>query len=75
MSQDRFAGIRFVLKHRVLITITCAAAPLIVGIWFALRFDKIDFARLGLLLAPAAWLITRVFLELLDVVSETLFPR
>ena len=75
MSQDRFAGIRFVLKHRALLTMACATAPLIVGIWFALRTDKIDFAILGLLLAPAAWLIVRVFLELLDVVSETLFPR
>jgi hypothetical protein len=75
VSQDRFAGIRFVLKHRSVVTVVLASAPLLIGAWFAARFDTIDFAILGLVLAPAAWLFVRVLLELLDVVSETLFPR
>lgn len=75
MSPDRFSTLRFVLRHRSVIVFTLTLVPLLAGAWIWLRSGVIDFAVGGLLLAPLAWLVARVLLELLDVVAETLLPR
>lgn len=75
MAQDRFDGIRFVLRHRGTLVMLLTLLPLAGGVWAGVRTGTIDFVIAGLLLTPLAWVIARAWLELLDVVSETLFPR
>lgn len=75
MSQDRFDGIRLVLRHRRGLVALLTALPVIGGLWAGWRTGAGDFVLAGVLLAPLVWLIARAWLELLDVVSETLFPR
>lgn len=75
MSPDRFTTIRFVLRHRHSIAAVLTVLPLVAGAYAWLRSGLIDFALAGLILTPLAWLVSRVLLELLDVVAETLLPR
>lgn len=75
LSPDRFATMRFVLRHRSLFVGILTALPLVAGGYLGWRSGVPEFAVAGLLLAPVAWVVARVLLELLDVVAETLLPR
>ena len=75
VTPDRFAAMRFVLQHRTAIVGSLTALPILAGGYTWLRTGVIDFAVAGLVLAPIAWLIARVLLELVDLIAETLIPR
>ena len=72
---ERFAGIRFVLRHRAAINALFGLLPLAGGIYASLQTASLGALVAGIIAAPIVWLVVRVMLEVVDVVAETLIPR
>jgi hypothetical protein len=69
-----YPTILFVLRHQKLIPVVAAGLILSLGLWGGYRLAP-ELSLLGLVLAGVMYAVTRCFLELVQVVADTLMPR
>ncbi|MEO7403383.1 MAG: hypothetical protein ABIU95_06915 [Burkholderiales bacterium] len=72
---DRYDTIKLLLAYRGAFTALFTFAPIALGLWGTWRTGASDWLVVSLLLAPVAFLVTRVALELVDLIADTLIPK
>ena len=72
---DRYNAVNFALVYRRALTALFTFAPIALGLWGTWRTGATDWLVIGLLIAPLAYLMIRVALELIDLIADTLIPK
>jgi hypothetical protein len=74
-ARPSYPAFRALLKRKSAATLSCGVGVTVIGFWVAYRTGLPDFYVLAAILGGAAYIASRIAIEVLELISETLMPR